>query len=281
MNPLTITGLTMPLGITIAPDAEQQKADALALARTITTVSTVAEQHDAIAAASLVKSLVKGMEDSRAQVKRPVLDAGAAIDTAAKRYSKELSAELLRLESLAGDFQRRVLREAEERRREVEQTQRAEREASMRDRESATRYLADKESAHRAQRMEDLKRIAAATTDEARDDAQRLADKHAEANAEEIRNIQQAIRDADEQRLDDERDRSVQIATVSAAPKAMGASVRTGFDFIVEDVRLLLDFRPDLVSIEPKRSLILAAISNGLNIPGIRIFEITKVYSKA
>lgn len=272
----------MPLGITIAPDAEQQKTDALALARTITTVSTTAEQHDAIAAASLVKSLVKGMEDSRSQVKRPVLDAGAAIDTAAKRYSKELSAELLRLESLAGDFQRRVLREAEERRREVEQQQRKEREASMRDRESATRYLADKEAAHRAQRVEDLQRIAAATTDEARNDAQQLADEHAEANAEEIRNIQQAIREADEQRLDDERDRAVQIATVSSAPKAMGASVRTSFDYTVTDIFLLASARPDLVTIEPKRSSLLAAVNvPGAQLPGVSIHEVTKLHAKA
>lgn len=279
MNSITLLPMPNP-GIEILADALKQKADALALAKTITGVSSRIEQSDAIACASLVKGLVKAMESSRVDVKKPVLEIGRKIDAIAAGYSKELSAELLRIESLASDFQRKEDANAAALRRQEEERQRKEREMEQADKEREHRFLEDKEGANIEERRADLARIANATTDEEREEARRIADQNAEARAEEYRNIQAAIREEDEKRLDRERERAMTLHTVVQPVKAAGASVRRSYDFTLLDVHALYRGRPDLVTLEPKRAMVLAAIANGQSIPGISVFEATKVHAK-
>lgn len=279
-NTLTVHGITQPLQITITEEAKKQKRDALDLVKEITTVTNRREFDDAIGGASLLKAILKTLEASREEVKRPILDAGRSIDDAAKRYAAGLSSEVLRLEQMASAFQRKVDAEADRIRRDEEERQRKQREAAELERRQEAQFMAGKTEEFRAVRLEDLARIAAAVTDEGRDAAQRIADQHAEDAAEEARILSEAVLEAQEKRQEEARERAMQLAVVSAAPKAAGASVRRSFDYAVEDIALLQLSRPDLVLVEPKRALILASIANGAQIPGLRVFETTKVHAK-
>lgn len=280
MNTLHLTGMPAP-EITIIPSAIQQKKDALELASTIKAEPTTSEeQQDCIAAASLAKGLAKSMEASRVDVKRPVLDIGAKIDAKAKEYSKELSAEVLRLESLAAAYQRKVDKQAADARRAEEERQRKERETADNDKERERRFMEDKEGANIEERRADLARIESALTVEEKEAARKIADDNADARCEEWRILQQSIAEADEQRLEDARERATAIAVVSAPQRAAGASVRRSYDYAVTDLKTLYAHRPDLVTLEPKRAMILAAISNGLQIPGLNVHETTKLHAK-
>lgn len=280
MNTLQLTGMPAP-EISIIPSAIQQKKDALELAATIKAEPTTPEeQQDCIAAASLAKGLAKSMEVSRVDVKRPVLDIGAKIDAKAKEYSKELSAEVLRLESLAAAYQRKVDKQAADARRAEEERQRKERETADNDKEREQRFMEDKEGANIEERRADLARIEAAVTFEEKEAARKIADDNADARCEEWRILQQSIAETDEQRLEDARERATAIAVVSAPQRAAGASVRRSYDYDVLDLKTLYAHRPDLVTLEPKRAMILAAISNGLQIPGLNVRETTKIRAK-
>lgn len=268
-------------GIMITPEAEKQKADALELAQTIAgEPTTPAEQADAIAAASICKGLVKGMEVSRVTVKKPVLDLGSDIDGKAKGYSKELSAEVLRIESLAAAYQRKENSRVEALRREEEARQKKERETAEKDLEREKRFMEDKEGANIEERRGDLARIEAATTEEEKEAARKIADDNADARAEEWRNLQTACAEAQETRFEDMRERHATLATIVPV-KAAGATVKVSYDYTVLSLDDLYFARPDLVTLEPKRALILAAISNGAQIMGLNVFESTKLHAKA
>lgn len=110
----SLTGFT----VNIDTDALAKKRDAIELAQAIVRVTNPTEQQDAIAAASLLKGLIKGMETTRVEVKKPVLEAGRRIDDVAKGYTDTLALECKRVERLAGDYQAERNRKTEELRRE-------------------------------------------------------------------------------------------------------------------------------------------------------------------
>lgn len=229
---------------TISPDAQKRKDDALALAADIKTVSNSTEQQDAIVAASLLRGLVNGMEKTRKDVKQPVLDAGRVIDDCAELYSGTLERELKRVEGLASAWQAVENKRLETLR--LEQERKNAEEAAAADAERKA-YLA----------------IIAKSEGEAKEAAQKAADEAAERNAEAARARQTAV---------------MEIPKAGAE----GARVTTAKDFEVLDEMALAVARPDLVKIEPRRAMILTAIQiPGANIPGIRVFETTKVQAKA
>lgn len=241
---LIITGL-QAIDTTVSAEAEQRKADALELAATIKTVATKEEQQDAITAAGILKGLIAGMEKTRKEVKQPILDAGRNVDDIAKLYSGTLERELRRVEGLASDWQRIENKRLDAIREEQERINR------------------EAEEAANAERKAYLAIIAKAATDEAREAAQKAADDAAEANAEAARARQMAI-------------------TEIPSAKAEGARVKVALDYEVLNIKALADARPDLVTIEPKRAMLLAAIQiPGATLPGIRVFESTKVQAKA
>lgn len=268
--------------VTIVPAAQQAKADAIGLAKSITVVTSIAQQQDAISAASLMKGLLRDVEKARVSVKEPVLDAGRKIDAAAKAFATELDTEVKRVERLAADFQKEEDRKAAAIRAEEERRQQAQREAEeaerRREQEALARIAAEAEKERRAA----LAKIQAAKDDAAREAAQIEADRLAEQRAEEVRINQLACQEAAEKRLEAERERAMQLQAVVQA-KPQGAVVKRTLDYELRDVRALYAARPDLVELTPKRSLILAAIAipNAPAIPGLYVFEQTKVQSKA
>lgn len=282
---MTNTIQTSPLSdfsVTIIPAAQQAKAEAITLAKSIRIVTSTDQQQDAIAAASLMKGLLRDVEKARVAVKEPVLDAGRKIDAAAKAFSEDMTAEVKRVEGLASAYQAEQNRIAEALRAEEERKQRQQREAEEAERQREQAALAAIAAAAEAERRANLAAIAAAADDKAREEAQRKADEDAAARAEEVRINQQACREAEEARLEAERDRAMQLHTV-VAPKAAGAVVKVLTDYELKDIRALYAARPDLVELSERRSLILAAISipGHPAIPGIYEFQQTKVQSKA
>lgn len=248
---LAVSGLGK-LDITVSPEADQKKADALELAKTIKTVSNKQEQQDEIACASLIKALINGMEKTRKEVKQPVLDAGRMIDDIAKIYSGTLIRELERIEKLSSAFQEQENKRLEAIRQEQERLNREAAEAAEAERRA---YV----------KMMEAERIKAQSTGDttALTAIQIAADEAAERNAEEARARQQAL--------------------VAVAPaNAEGARVVTGWEFEVTDIHVLYKAMPHLVQLEPRKALIKAALElcNG-SIPGIRAWQATKVQSKA
>lgn len=281
MKTLTTTNLG-DFSVTITPDAQQAKADALALAATIKAASTVTEQQDCIAAASMCKSLIKGMEATRVEVKEPALAATRLIDTTAKNYSAELIAEATRLESMAAKYQAELNRIAAQARAEEEARQRkaaAEMER-LRLEELAEKQKREQEAYEARQR--DLAAIQAAKDEESLKAAQQAADDAAEVRARQVR--EQELLDAEmaEHRAEEARQRALTLAAIPT-PKAQGARVRVSMDYELQDIHALYKARPDLVKMEPKRSDILAYIQipNVALLPGIRVFESTKLDAKA
>lgn len=252
----------------VSADALQQKEDALVLATEIKAVTSATEQANALAAAGMCKGLVKGMEKTREDEKRPYWDAGVAIDTISKNYQKALVDEQKRLEKLAADFQKEEDSKAAavvaERERQFKAIRAKE--------ERAIREIAERAD---AERRANLAAIAAAADEVAREAAQKKADADAEARAEEVRINQEAVMEQERLRL------SQQQQIVPAKPE--GARVVRKMDYELKDIRALYAARPDLVELNERRSMILAAISipGAPQIPGIYVFESTTIQSKA
>jgi hypothetical protein len=281
MNALQTTELAS-FAVTIVPEAIAAKANALTLATQIKTVANAEQQRDAIAAASLMKGLLRDVEKAREEVKKPVLDAVRKIDAAAKSYAAELDAEVKRVERLASEYQAEQNRIAAALKAEEERKAREAREAEEAERRreaEALRKLAEEQD--RARR-EELAAIAAAKDEAEREKAQAEADRQAEIRAEEARLVQQACREAEAARLDAERERAT-TAMAIVPPKAEGARTKVFMDYELKDIRALYAARPDLVELTERRSAILAAISipGQPAIPGLYVFESTKVQSKA
>lgn len=268
MNKLLTTTDLQDFTVTVIPEAYKLKDDALALSKGIVAVTTQQQQQDAIAAASMLKGLIKQMEATHEYFKRPILDAGRAVDGAKNKYNLELDAETKRLQKLAADYQAEENRKAAAIRAEQERQQREER-------EKEARALAEIAAKAEAERRANLAAIAAAKDEEARRLAQIKADKDAEERAEEVRINQEACREAERQRIE-------QLRT-AVAEKPTAARVVVKMDYELKDIKALYAARPDLVELTPKRSLILAAISipNHPAIPGIYEFESTAVQAKA
>ncbi len=230
----------------------------------------------------MMKGLLRDMEKTREEVKKPALEAGRRIDATAKEYAKELLAETGRIEKLAADFQREEDRKAAAIKAEEERKQREAREAEEAERRKEQEALARIAAEAEKERRAALLKIQQAKDEESKARAQEEADRLAEARAEEVRLNQIACQEAAEKRLEAERERAMQLQTM-APPKPQGAVVKRTFDYELKDIRALYAARPDLVELTPKRALILAAISipNAPSIPGIYCFEQTKIQSKA
>lgn len=278
---LTTTSLG-DFAVTIAPTAIQAKADALALGKTITAVASAAEQQDCLVAAGIVKGLIKQMETTREEVKKPALEAGRMIDAAAKQYSADLITERDRLEKLASAYQEKVnaeaavLRAAEEARQKRIADQVAEqRKSEMED----GALMMDR---HDKERAADLPAIANATDDESRAAAMTAADANSETRAREVR--ERELHVSEMAANHEEEMRNNVLALQSLAPAAVtGARQRVQMDYEMLDLSALYRARPDLVKLTEKRSDILAAINipGQPQLPGIRTFESTKVQAKA
>lgn len=79
------------------------------------------------------------------------------------------------------------------------------------------------------------------------------------------------------------RENALREAELNQKPKTEGAIHKSFFDYDILPGGLLelAQQRPDLVSIEPRRREILAAISNGALLPGLRVYKRTTLNAKA
>lgn len=238
--------------VEVSKDAEQRKHDALELAATIKQVTNAREQQDAIAAASLIKGLLKQCEEARVAIKKPVLAATREIDDQSKLFCGTLIRDRDRLEAMMNAFQEQENKRLEAIRQEQERLNREAAEAAEAERRAYVKMMEAERL--KSQSTGDTTALTAIQT---------AADEAAERNAEEARARQQAL--------------------VAVAPaKAEGARVVHGWEFEVVDLSETYKAMPHLVNLEPRVAMIKAALPlcNG-QIPGIRAWQSTKVQSKA
>lgn len=265
--------------VTVQPSAQQAKEAALAVAADFKLVPTNAtEQADCIAAASMCKSLVKGMEATREAVKAPVLEAGRTIDSTAKAYSGALDAEVKRLEGLAAKYQARLIAEAALARAEEEARQKRIADELERQRQEELREARQREQERNAARLRDLEAIQAAKDEEERQRAQQAADEAAEARARQVREEELQRAEMVEQQMEQLREGTTALAALAPA-KAEDARTTVKMDYEMIDIAALWKIRPDLVRMTEERAKILTAINvpGQPLLPGIRVFESVKV----
>lgn len=111
--------------IELTPAAFNARSIALAAAAQVKEIASVTDLDNAATALTTIKSLTKSVEESRKEVKAPVLDVGRRIDAVAKDYLATLEAEAKRLSTLVGTYQEAERRKAERIRQEEAQRQAA------------------------------------------------------------------------------------------------------------------------------------------------------------
>lgn len=115
--------------VELAPSAFTAREVAIAKAQQITEITSITDLDDAAVALTLVKSLTRSVEDSRKEVKAPVLDIGKKIDQVAKDYLAPLEVEAKRLSVMVGSYQEAQRRKAERARQEAAEKEAAAMEA--------------------------------------------------------------------------------------------------------------------------------------------------------
>lgn len=284
------------LSVAVTPDAAELKRQALESAALI---SVVADDRSNAAACEAMKKLqlVKSAtEKARKEIKQPVLDACRAIDAAAAAFVMEVEAESTRLARASADWQSEQterMRAIERKRQEEADRLERERLAELR-RIDEERLAKEREAAVKAAqeaaaaRAEAEKAIAAAKTKAAkaqaaaRAESERLA---AEARAEYERRCLAAA--AEKAKADAEARAAQETLTLPLAAerqKATGQTVRSEWEFEVVNPFDVFRSNPGLCKIEIRASEVKAVIASQLSagitppkIPGLRIFEVTKV----
>lgn len=99
---------------TLSPDALTIKRDAVELAQGIVSVTTPQEQKDCIAAAGLIKGVLKRIEAAYRAAKAEPLKKCQTLDALNRGLTGTIQAELDRIETLAGEYQAKVEQAAEE-----------------------------------------------------------------------------------------------------------------------------------------------------------------------
>ena len=246
---IIISGVSA-VSLDITPEAESLKAAALNRSRGIVAVSDSETQEIAVDALSEIKSILKQLENSRNDIKRPVLDLGKRIDGKAAEYAKELTEESNRLH---GAIQRHFRNEKEKADAELRMARAL---------ESKRRAKAEEEA--RIALEESRKAAKASLNAKSESEAARL-DAEAGARAQEAIKAQEASE-------------SVTLIPTTAPAKAEKMTVRTVWKHRVVDMHALVKSRPELVIMEAKTATINAEIRGGAReIPGLEIWEETDV----
>lgn len=90
--------------ICVTEDALHKKRDCLILSQEIVSVDSEQELADCVAAQSLLRTLIEGMDSTRKSLGKPFWDAYKRINDTAKGYSDTLELELMRIEKLANAY---------------------------------------------------------------------------------------------------------------------------------------------------------------------------------
>jgi len=244
--------------VAIQPDAFKRRAEAVESAKFIQSVTSEFAFNEAAAVSRELAGLRNEVEKSRKEAKAPVLDLGKKIDGAAAEFLAPIEAESARLRGEMTKFQAeqdRLRMEAERKRREEEEKVRRAEEARLAE----------------IRRQEEEARRAEAN---ARNEAERRA-------AEERRKEMAAQAEA-EAAAAKQRQESAPVSVFVPQVKAAGVSVRKDWDFEITDIAAFAAAYPDLVTITPKRSDVLALLRNGTReLKGARVFEATKIGVRA
>jgi hypothetical protein len=244
---LTVAGINA-VQITVDQTAYAARDAALTDSKGIAAVESDLAQEMAVATLRDIKGLLKTVEDSRKDVKSPVLALGKAIDAEATKFTQPLEIEAARLSKLVAtyqDAQRRAAEEAE-RKRQAE----------------LARIERERRQAEEAARREAEEAQAKARTMQEAVEAEERAKRQAEAA---------------EQRAKLEREKA-QMAMEAPVAKPKSMFVKPTVCFEVTDILELFEARPDLCELTPRAAAINAALRNGdRQIPGLRIWEETRV----
>jgi hypothetical protein len=250
---ITLSGVS-GVSLDITADAYAIKTQALNISSEILAVNDSDSQEIAAAALSNIKGILKALESSRTDIKRPVLDLGKLIDAKAAEFAQELIAEAQRLHGAIQTHFRNEKEKADAERRMAEAL------------EAKRRAKAEEEARRVAEEAKKAEQAALNAKTEA--EAARL-DAEAKAKAEAATKAQQAAE-------------NVASAPVAAPVRAEKMTVRTIWKHRVTDITALLKARPEFVSLEPKTALINAEIRGGArDIPGLEIWEESDVTVRA
>ena len=104
--------------IELSPAAFNARSEALMTSGNIKAIATVSDLDAAAGALTVIKSLTRSIEDSRKEVKSPVLEVGRRIDAVAKDYLGPLDTEASRLSIMVGSYQEAGRRKADKERAE-------------------------------------------------------------------------------------------------------------------------------------------------------------------
>lgn len=121
---ITVSGSLPRPEIELTPAAFEARRVALTASGNVKAIASVEDLDAAAAALTQIKSITRSVEDSRKEVKAPVLDVGRRIDSVAKDYLTPLEAEAKRLSAMVGTYQEAQRRKAEKARQEAEEAQR-------------------------------------------------------------------------------------------------------------------------------------------------------------
>jgi cell division septum initiation protein DivIVA len=252
---ITVTEFDAPI-ISIAPDAQKLKQEALERAADIIEVADALDRDMANDAMIAINALLKPVEKAREAVKKPVLDLGRAIDKVAKDYVADLKTEYDRLSRLTGAFdaaarERQRIAEAEAQRK-AEEARRAE-----------------------IQALRERERLAEAEAARLRAEAEAAAKENPE-HADELLDLAEAKSDEAARRISDET--AALAKSISADAKALaparevpsGAAVRGVWEYEITDAAALYRVHPECFTLEPVKSAITAALeASGGKLPGI------------
>lgn len=105
--------------IELTPSAFEARRVAIAAAEQVKEIASIVDADQAAQALAKVKSIEKAFETSKAEAKRPVIDAGRAIDAMAKEYLAPLQEASRRISAILGTYQDTQRRKAERQRQEA------------------------------------------------------------------------------------------------------------------------------------------------------------------
>ena len=279
MNLIVFNGGQLP-SCQLAPTAKQVKTEALKKAEAITQVEDEFDQENATIALSELQTLIRGVEETRKELKAPLLKEGKKLDALASSFSLELIQAETRLKNVLGVYRERIRRAAAEaeakRQAELARIAREQAEAQARLEAEARRIEEARKEAIRAEQQRAAAAAAAARTETERLEAERIAkENRARAEAEARALAERLNAEARRQtELAEQQAKQVQAAVPPAPIKSDGLVESNRWTFEVLNADEVYKAHPEWCKVEVRRTPVNEAIDKGLReCPGLRIFE--------
>ena len=242
--------------IAINPEGTAFKLEYLAKSQPIVICEDDTDRNLVISLAAQIKTHLAAVETERVAIKEPFLNAGRAIDAAAKTHVLELDAELKRLNNLAGAYEAEKQRLAR-----IAEQQRAAEEARL----AREKMAAEREA---ARLVEEARKKAEAAAAKGRELTDQQKAKQMEEQMEAAEKAEAA--EAEERRIATERSIALQQ---QAESKPTGAALRTEIEVVVHDIKALYAKEPACVKLTADVSMIKAFHKAGRELPGVTITE--------